>query len=487
MSQIATTTTAAEAPAQLVSPCLWGLSARQLHDAFWHARGVQPVRQGEHVGLQSAAELFLLIQPDQLIWFDIAAVSERLLWRNALVTRLRLTDADDNFYAERVALDDDGCVVRIERQYRPHMHRSYRAVLTPSRRIASLWMAESDRRKAWDRVRRSVSRARLDYWRGEGTVFDDNDADQQRSFLDQLIERWPCPAQSINGIVESENGVWRRAGDVLPAHAARIGPLWLGAGAHSLDEKCIVGPAWFDDAAIRLASTASPVTVRPIREVELAQTLHTAPPAAGRPAYRAAKRALDVCMSAGALALLAPAMVVIALMIKLEDGHSIFFGQRRQGKGGVVFRCWKFRTMCPNAEQIARELEAYNSCDGPQIFIEEDPRVTRFGKILRRAHLDELPQFWNVIRGQMSIVGPRPSPDDENQFCPAWRDERLSVRPGITGLWQMLRTREPGEDFQEWIKYDIEYVRNATMWLDLKIIIGTAWTIAVGRSDHEDE
>ncbi len=98
---------------------------------------------------------------------------------------------------------------------------------------------------------------------------------------------------------------------------------------------------------------------------------------------------------------------------------------------------------------------------GFQVFIRSDPRVTRVGHFLRRFEIDEFPQFWNVLRGEMSIVGPWPSPDGENQYCPAWREIRLSVRPGITGLWQLKRTRALGEDFQEWIKYDVEYVRRA--------------------------
>src|SRR5207248_7868201 len=103
---------------------------------------------------------------------------------------------------------------------------------------------------------------------------------------------------------------------------------------------------------------------------------------------------------------------------------------------------------------------------GPQFYIEWDVRVTKVGRFLRQTRLDELPQFFNVLRGQMSVVGPRPSPFKENQFCPAWREARLSVRPGITGLWQVKRTRTVGLDFQEWIKYDIEYVENASFSLD---------------------
>jgi lipopolysaccharide/colanic/teichoic acid biosynthesis glycosyltransferase len=138
--------------------------------------------------------------------------------------------------------------------------------------------------------------------------------------------------------------------------------------------------------------------------------------------------------------------------------------------------------MKPGSEQLVEELSERNICDGPQVLIKNDPRVTRIGGLLRVLHVDELPQFWNVLRGEMSIVGPRPSPDDENQYCPAWRELRLSVRPGVTGLWQLRRTRAPGEDFQEWIRYDMEYVRRANFWLDLSILAQTAWIVLIGRA-----
>jgi lipopolysaccharide/colanic/teichoic acid biosynthesis glycosyltransferase len=135
-----------------------------------------------------------------------------------------------------------------------------------------------------------------------------------------------------------------------------------------------------------------------------------------------------------------------------------------------------------NAEALVAELRKQNLCDGPQVFIKDDPRVTRVGRILRRFQLDEFPQFWNVLMGDMSVVGPRPSPENENQFCPAWREKRLSVRPGITGLWQVMRTRAPGKDFQEWIQYDIEYVEKRGPLLDLRIFAMTVMNLLrIGR------
>jgi lipopolysaccharide/colanic/teichoic acid biosynthesis glycosyltransferase len=112
--------------------------------------------------------------------------------------------------------------------------------------------------------------------------------------------------------------------------------------------------------------------------------------------------------------------------------------------------------------------------------MKDDPRIFGVGKWLRKLNIDEWPQFWNVLIGQMSIVGPRPSPDRENQMCPAWREARLSVRPGITGLWQVMRTRGRGEsDFQEWIYYDIQYIKKQSIWLDIKIILKT-FVVALG-------
>jgi lipopolysaccharide/colanic/teichoic acid biosynthesis glycosyltransferase len=129
---------------------------------------------------------------------------------------------------------------------------------------------------------------------------------------------------------------------------------------------------------------------------------------------------------------------------------------------------------------MKQQLAGRNQADGPQFFMVKDVRVTRVGRFLRMTRLDELPQFLNVLFGHMSVVGPRPSPYKENQFCPPWREARLSVRPGITGLWQVKRTRKAGQDFQEWIRYDIEYVENATFWLDVVIIFRTVSSIFGG-------
>jgi len=186
-----------------------------------------------------------------------------------------------------------------------------------------------------------------------------------------------------------------------------------------------------------------------------------------------ARRLFDIAFSLVALTLIAPLFPLIMLAIWLDDGRPFFFLHTRQTLGGRNFVCFKFRTMCKNAEQLKGQLAGENVCDGPQFHVEDDPRLLRVGRVLRRFHLDELPQFVNVLFGHMSVIGPRPSPDDENQFCPAWRDARLSVRPGVTGLWQVSRTRAPQADFQEWIRHDLDYVEHQSWRLDVVIMYKT--------------
>jgi lipopolysaccharide/colanic/teichoic acid biosynthesis glycosyltransferase len=184
---------------------------------------------------------------------------------------------------------------------------------------------------------------------------------------------------------------------------------------------------------------------------------------------RCFKRIADVVAAVFILILFAPVIPVIALAIKLGSPGPVFFADRRQGLHGRPFRCVKFRTMREGADKIQDKLRFVSEVDGPQFKMADDPRITAVGRFLRETHLDEIPQFFNVLWGQMSVVGPRPSPEAENTLCPSWRDARLSVRPGITGLWQVYCTREPQKDFQEWIHYDMQYVRDFSFGLDLWI------------------
>ncbi|UCG48205.1 MAG: sugar transferase [Phycisphaerales bacterium] len=181
------------------------------------------------------------------------------------------------------------------------------------------------------------------------------------------------------------------------------------------------------------------------------------------------KRIADCLAAAIVLILFAPVLPVVALAVKLTSSGPVFFKDRRQGLHGRPFNCLKFRTMRVGSDKIQDKLRVASQVDGPQFKMEDDPRITAVGRFLRETYVDEIPQFFNVLVGQMSVVGPRPSPEPENRLCPSWRDARLSVRPGVTGLWQIWRTREPMKDFQEWIHYDTRYVRELSLRLDLWI------------------
>lgn len=191
----------------------------------------------------------------------------------------------------------------------------------------------------------------------------------------------------------------------------------------------------------------------------------------------AIKRVLDVVLSSLGLAILSPLLLIVALLIKLESRGPVLFSHRRERKGGAEFPCFKFRTMFADAHRQQRELYKNNEVDGPQFKLHSDPRVTHLGRWLRITNIDELPQLINVFLGHMSLVGPRPSPFRENQICVPWRRARLSVQPGITGLWQVCRSEDRTRgDFHEWIYYDIAYVRHISVWLDIKILLATVLT-----------
>ena len=162
---------------------------------------------------------------------------------------------------------------------------------------------------------------------------------------------------------------------------------------------------------------------------------------------------------------------LIALLIKLTSPGPVLFRQQRSGLNGAPFTIYKFRTMTTNAEQFKHELAAMNEMSGPVFKVTNDPRVTPVGKFLRKFSLDELPQLFNVLRGEMSLVGPRPLPVDEvKRFNDLAHRRRLSVKPGLTCLWQ-VSGRNKISDFQDWVRLDLEYIDNWSIWLDLKILL----------------
>lgn len=191
------------------------------------------------------------------------------------------------------------------------------------------------------------------------------------------------------------------------------------------------------------------------------------------------KRLVDIVVASVALIVLAPVFLLIALLVRLDSRGPVFFVQHRVGLGGRRFHFVKFRTMVPNAEALQKNLEHLNEADGPVFKITEDPRITRIGRILRRTSLDELPQLINVLRGDMSLVGPRPLPvRDVARFGrPSYR-RRFAVKPGITCLWQ-VQHRTP--EFDAWVKTDMHYIDNWSLALDFKILLRTIPAVLAGR------
>jgi exopolysaccharide biosynthesis polyprenyl glycosylphosphotransferase len=185
---------------------------------------------------------------------------------------------------------------------------------------------------------------------------------------------------------------------------------------------------------------------------------------------RAVKRGVDLAGSIAGLLLLAPVLAVVAIAIKLDSAGPVLFRQRRMGREDVVFEMLKFRTMVADADRMKAELETRNEAEG--LFkIADDPRITRVGRLLRRTSLDELPQLWNVVRGEMSLVGPRPLVIEEDRLVEGWQRGRLLVRPGMTGLWQIYGSaRIP---LQEMVKIDYLYSANWSLWLDAKVLLRT--------------
>jgi exopolysaccharide biosynthesis polyprenyl glycosylphosphotransferase len=198
------------------------------------------------------------------------------------------------------------------------------------------------------------------------------------------------------------------------------------------------------------------------------------------PAARIAKRTTDVIGAVLGLVLLSPVFVLCALAVKLTSRGPVLFVQTRCGLGGAPFKFYKFRTMVEDAEDRKGDLVHLNEMTGPVFKIRRDPRTTRLGSVLRKLSLDELPQLWNVVRGDMSLVGPRPPTTDEVEQYSKRQVQRLAVLPGITGLWQ-VSGRSDIADFEKWIELDLEYAHRWSLWMDLRILLKTVVVVILAK------
>jgi lipopolysaccharide/colanic/teichoic acid biosynthesis glycosyltransferase len=193
----------------------------------------------------------------------------------------------------------------------------------------------------------------------------------------------------------------------------------------------------------------------------------------------AVKRAVDVVGSLALLVVLSPLLALIYVAVRATSPGRGVFAQRRIGLNGRVFVMYKFRSMVRDAEAMLPALRPLNEMTGPAFKIACDPRVTWVGRRLRRFSLDELPQFWNVLRGDMSLVGPRPPLADEVIEYERWQRRRLSMRPGMTGLWQIRGRHRVG--FDEWMRCDLEYIDRWSLWLDIRILVKTLLVVLRGE------
>ena len=198
--------------------------------------------------------------------------------------------------------------------------------------------------------------------------------------------------------------------------------------------------------------------------------------------YEIFKRIIDIIGAGLGLILLSPIIAIVACAVKVTSKGPIFFSQKRVGKNGELFEMYKFRSMVVNAEELKENLEDKNEMSGPMFKIKDDPRITKVGKFIRKTSIDELPQLWNVLKGDMSLVGPRPSLPKEVEQFDNWMFKRLTVRPGLTCYWQV--SGRNNIDFEDWMKLDIKYVEERNIWIDIKLIFKTVFVLFGDKNAH---
>lgn len=198
--------------------------------------------------------------------------------------------------------------------------------------------------------------------------------------------------------------------------------------------------------------------------------------------YRTVKRLFDIVASLLGMIILSPLFLITAVAIKMEDRGPVFFVQERNGINGRVFRMYKFRSMCTDAEKLHQSLLEKNELDGPAFKMKNDPRLTKVGKVLRRTSIDELPQLLNILKGEMSVVGPRPLPTYETAQCNAYQRQRMLVKPGLTCYWQCSGRNDI--PFDEWVELDLKYIREESILTDIRIIFKTFGSVIGGSGAY---
>lgn len=409
---------------------------------------------------------------------------------------------------EYLQLDPDGGVRKIQRYYDGVTRLRTLGVLCATMPVAAARPAAGEAFASLAALREIMASRRtlLQDVPIDGPMIDLTQEEGILSLNEQFLVRGVRVDPSLS-LSQTAPGILVGEGVRVDPGARLVGPLVLHTGSRVERGGMLIGPMVVgpdsrigEHAALAQCLVLPATTVRPgavyRREVlgpqaALAPTARTRVPgryrvgggsspnraSGARSIYPAVKRCIDATVALLALLMLAPLLAVLAVLVKLTSRGPVFFADEREGREGRVFRCFKFRTMRHNAHLMQRKLYAQNDVDGPQFKMKHDPRITPLGRFLRKSNLDELPQLWNVLVGDMSLIGPRPSPFRENQICVAWRNARLSVRPGITGLWQVCRHDRENGDFHQWIHFDTLYVRRLSFALDARIFLATLGTL----------
>ena len=453
----------------------WGLDAVELYDRCWSSYGVEVVRRGQEKKTASGPQFYLLLEQNDLVLFNLRVLIKQFNWLKPSAIRLRITDSHGEGYHEYIEVGDNNQLISVQRGYENKMFRTIRAWLTPRREVAEAWRLADNRRDGWKKVGRLSDPDRVLAVGRPGRIFDYRSESDCDACLAVIQDHWQDIGSVVDGVYEYQPGVWLHESVVLPKQVRFVGPLWLGAGAKPEQGNVLIGPGGRPDESKCVIKQRE----IPWGEFNIADWRRNNQRRRRR-FSRVSKRLFDIAFALTAIIGTLPLYPFIMTLILIQDGWPPFFAHRRQTLRGKEFPCFKFRTMQKSAEEQKQNFNEENVCDGPQFYIKDDPRLLKCGAFLRKYQFDELPQFWNVLLGHMSVVGPRPSPEKENQYCPTWREARLSVRPGVTGLWQVRRTRKPQTDFQEWIRYDLEYVQHQSWRLDLWIIWQTIKRIFKG-------
>jgi lipopolysaccharide/colanic/teichoic acid biosynthesis glycosyltransferase len=322
-------------------------------------------------------------------------------------------------------------------------------------------------------------------------VVDVHEEEGALAFVQQRVRDF-APSGEVSGAQRLRGPVVIEPGADVAPDALVIGPALIAQGARveagarvaqcvllpgsvvrageSVRHRVVAGDAALAQSVVQRRHSPS----RAVTSERVAISAHNVP-------YLRLRSLVESVAALALLIVLSPLYLAIAVVVKLTSHGDVFYGDPREGLNGRPFKCWKFRTMRPDAHSMQRELAAEQFADGPHFKIKTDPRMTPIGRWLRALNLDELPQLFNVLLREMSFVGPRPSPFKENQICAPWRKARLAVRPGITGLWQVCRHDRASGDFHQWIEYDLLYVEHVSFSVDLRILAATIRTLG-GRT-----